>query len=138
MSSENTSPSLAGKRIVIIEDEGLSILAFRRICQQAGLKVVGIASNGKDGVDLVMKERPDIVLIDINMPVMNGVEAARLILERLPVCLIFVTALSEENAQEQIDQIACHGCVVKPVANEILIPAIQKAYRQFQREGAAE
>ena len=131
MSAESRS-SLAGKRIVIIEDEGVSVLAFRRICQQAGMKVVGVASNGKEGVEVVLKERPDIVLTDINMPGMNGIEAARTILSKMKVCLVFVTAHADDYIQKTIADLGCHGYILKPVANDAMLSALESACGCFK------
>lgn len=72
--------SLAGMRVVICEDEGITQLQLKRILTLAGLKVVGVAGDGQAGVETVLRERPDLVLMDIKMPVMDGLEAARQIM----------------------------------------------------------
>ena len=131
MISGNTPSIIAGKRIVIIEDEGMSIMAFQRACQRAGLMVVGIACNGREGVDIALQEHPDIVLTDINMPIMDGLEAARLILEKLRVCVVFLTALSDNDMREQIARSGCHGCAIKPMGNEDLIQCLEESYARY-------
>src|SRR5438552_3254177 len=64
------APSLEGKRVVICEDEAVTQMQLRRALSRAGLDIVGIATNGKEAVDTTLRERPDIVLMDIRMPVM--------------------------------------------------------------------
>jgi YesN/AraC family two-component response regulator len=132
MTSDHIRHPLVGKRIVIIEDEVLILLAFQRTCQKEGMIVVGTADNGRDGVELVLRERPDIVLTDIVMPVMNGLEAARLILAQLRVCLVFVTALSDDETRTAIAHLGGHGIIAKPASHDALVCSLEQAYRHFQ------
>ena len=75
--------SLSGKRAVIVEDEGITQLQLRKLLRSEGIQVVGAASDGQEGVELVLKERPDFVLMDIRMPVMDGLEAMGRILANI-------------------------------------------------------
>src|SRR5581483_6962366 len=93
--------TLAGKRVVIVEDEGITVMQLRRMLVRAGMLVVGTAGNGKEGIETVLRERPDIVLMDIKMPVMDGLEAARRILETYPVCILMLTAYSTAEYQHR-------------------------------------
>ncbi len=120
--------SLAGKRIVTVEDEGITQLQLRRLLTKAGLKVVGQASNGMEGVEIVLREQPDIVLMDITMPVMNGLEATRTILEQLSTCIIMLTAYTHEDYREQARLNGAHGFLTKPVSGETLIKALEGIY----------
>lgn len=123
--------SLAGKGIVIVEDEGLTQIQLQRIAGGAGLKVLGAARNGKLGVDVVLSQQPDIVLMDINMPVMDGLEAARRILESVHTCVILLTAYSDPECRQHAQELKTGGYIVKPVTREALIPQIEDAYRRF-------
>jgi DNA-binding NarL/FixJ family response regulator len=67
----NASPSLTGKRVVIVEDEEILHLQMRKALHAAGLQVIGGALNAQDGIDVVLSKRPDIVLMDIHMPGTN-------------------------------------------------------------------
>lgn len=123
--------SLEGKGIVIVEDEGITQMQLQRIAGGAGLKVLGAASNGKSGVDEVLAKHPDIVLMDINMPVMDGLEATKLILERVKTCVILLTAFSDNECRQRAQELKTGGYIVKPVTREVLIPQIEDAYRRF-------
>src|SRR5918911_4546994 len=72
---------LQGKRAVICEDEAVTQMQLRRALNKAGMAVVGIATNGRDAVEITLRERPDIVLMDIRMPVMDGIAATRIIMD---------------------------------------------------------
>ncbi|HLK59247.1 MAG TPA: response regulator [Chthonomonadaceae bacterium] len=123
---------LAGKSVVIVEDEGVTVIQLRRTLVQAGLKVAGMASNGQEGAEMVLRERPDLVLMDIQMPVMNGLEATRRILETYPVCIVILTAFSTEEYQQQAHEVGASGYILKPITGALLLPQLETAYQQFQ------
>ncbi|HLK56163.1 MAG TPA: response regulator [Chthonomonadaceae bacterium] len=125
--------NLTGKRIIVIDDEGATNLSLRQDCEQARMVVVGLAYNGKVGVETALEQHPDIVLADVNMPVMDGVEAARTILSQIPACVVLLTADPEQSDPAEIARLGVHGYVGKPVSRELLIPAIQAAYERFQQ-----
>ncbi len=121
-----------GKRIVVCEDEGVTQMQLRRTLARAGMKIVGTAINGRDGVDLTLREQPDIVLMDIRMPVMDGLEATRRILEATSVCVVLLTAYSDAEYQKQAAEYGASGYVVKPITSDLLLPLLLEAYRAFQ------
>ncbi len=126
--------SLAGKRAVIIEDEGFNILIYRKMLNYYGLRIVGEACNGFDAVAVVLRERPDIVLMDIEMPLMNGLEASARILAAYPVCIVLVTAYPYSVVGERAKEIGISGYVQKPVDKDSLLWELQTAYHAFQAE----
>src|SRR5579871_931015 len=128
--------SLAGKRVVICEDEGITQLQLRRALTRAGLTVVGVAGSGAAAVEAVLREQPDIVLMDIRMPVMDGIEATRQIMAAYPVCILMVTAYANEGNQARARQAGASGYLVKPITSEALVPALQDALATFARRHA--
>lgn len=107
------------------------MMQLRRTLTQAGLKVLGVAGNGEAGVAAVLRERPDVVIMDIKMPVMNGIEAARRIMESYNVCIVILTAFSTEEYQEQARKIGVCGYVFKPISADTLLPQLEAAYQKF-------
>lgn len=119
----------------MVEDEGIAILQLRRTLTQAGLKVVGAAANGREGVEVVLREKPDLVLMDIRMPVMDGIEATRQILASYSVCVVMLTAYSTDDYLQQAEKVGACGYVLKPVTATTLLAQLQTAFQKFLQEG---
>ncbi|HZT44249.1 MAG TPA: response regulator [Chthonomonadaceae bacterium] len=122
---------LKGKRVVVVEDEGITQMQLRRILMRAGIILAGAAFNGQEGVAVTLREHPDIVLMDIRMPMMNGLEATRRILEAAPMCVIMMTGFADLEYQEQAEQIGASGYIQKPLTADTLLPQMEAAYRRF-------
>jgi response regulator NasT len=131
--NRRTFAKLKGARVVIAEDQGLTQLHLRKILNAEGLDVVGVASNGKEALDLVLQHKPEIVLMDVRMPIMDGLEASRLILEKYHVCIVILTAFSEEDYRREAMELGVSNYVLKPVSSDTLIPQIATALERFNR-----
>jgi len=122
---------LVGRTVVIVEDEGITQLQLKRLLSSAGMRPVGVAGDGASGVATVLRERPDIVLMDVKMPGdIDGLEAARRILAVFSTCIVIVTAY-DHYKQEAFALGAC-GYVTKPVDGASLQPALAAAYKKFK------
>jgi len=86
------SISLSGKRIVVCEDEGVTQMQLARLIKSAGMVLVDAVNNGQSAVETVLRDKPDLVLMDIRMPKMDGLEATRQILASYSVCIVMLTA----------------------------------------------
>ncbi len=123
---------LTGKRIVIVEDEGVTQLQLRRSLTRAGMVVAGAANNGQDGIEVVLRERPDLVLMDIRMPgALDGLEAARRILTQYRVCIVMLTAYAVEEYQARAREIGACDYLLKPIGTETLLYTLEQAYSRF-------
>ena len=113
-------------RIVITDDHAFVRKSLRRLLKlQPRLKLVAEAENGSEAVALVEKHRPDVVLMDISMPVMNGIEATRIISTRfLGTKVIVLTAHTDECYLNSAYQAGASRCLAKTCGSEELLKAI--------------
>ncbi len=123
---------LKGKSAVVVEDEGITQMQLQSILARAGLRVLGRARNGEEGVRVVLQERPDVVLMDINMPgEFDGLEAARRILAEFDTCIVMITAY--DDFRQEAEQSGTCGYILKPVNSAMLMTALEDAWREFYR-----
>jgi YesN/AraC family two-component response regulator len=120
---------LAGKRIVTVEDEGITQLQLRKALTVAGLIVVGQAMNGEEAIELVRREKPDLVTMDINMPVMDGLEATRQIMAEEETCVVILTSYNDEEHRHQALEAHACGYALKPISSDSLITALEHSYK---------
>jgi two-component system, response regulator PdtaR len=119
-------------RALIVEDEGMTVLLLQRALSAAGYDVVKAVADGEQAVRAAHELQPDFLMMDINMPRMNGIEAARLITDERPVPIIMLTAYSDETLiKEAISAGAC-AYLVKPVVIEQIAPAVRTALARFE------
>ena len=115
-------------KIVVAEDEPITRMDICEILISYGYDVVGEASNGIQAVELCRRHKPDLVLMDIKMPKLNGIQAANLIVkEGLVDSVIMVTAYSGKEFIEEVKEIGVIGYIVKPIDEQKLIPQIEIA-----------
>ena len=116
-------------RIIIADDESLMRADLKEMLEELGHTVVGDASNGKDALRLVETHRPDIVILDIKMPQMDGIEVASSISKQFPV--IILTAFSDKQLVERARNAGIMAYLTKPFREEDLSPSIELAVSQF-------
>jgi response regulator NasT len=124
---------LVGKRVVVVEDEGVTQAQLRKVLGQEGLDIVGAAMTGPEGVEVVLRENPDIVLMDIRMPgEFDGLEAAKRILAERSVCIVVLTAFTNGGYRDRAAQIGVSGYLTKPLDRDTLIPQLEAAYKAWK------
>ena len=118
-------------RVVIAEDEAIIRLDLRETLEEEGYEVVGDCGRGDEAVALVKKMIPDVVILDIKMPAMTGLEAAKLITE-IKICpVVMLTAFSQREIIEQARDAGALAYLVKPFQKSDLVPAIELAIARF-------
>jgi len=115
-----------GIDVLIADDLKFIKLVLRELVEKAGFRVVGEASNGQEAVDLYENQRPDVVLMDITMPKMDGLAALKRILELDPEAnVIMCSALGQQSLIVQALQMGAKDFIVKPFREERVVAAIK-------------
>jgi AmiR/NasT family two-component response regulator len=117
-------------RLVVAEDQALIRLDLERLLGQAGFEVCGSARDGQEAVALALELRPDIVVLDVKMPRLDGVEAARRILAEGFVPIVMLTAYGYGELISRAVDAGVVGFVVKPFKESTLIEALHEALEQ--------
>ena len=130
--------SSPARRVVVAEDETLIRLDIVEILNGEGFEVVAEADNGQKAVDLVREHRPDLVLMDVKMPVMDGISAAEIIVKERIAPVVLLTAFSQKELVERAREAGAMAYVVKPFSPNDLIPAIEIALSRHQEVIALE
>lgn len=119
---------------IVADDEPITRMDIRQMLEESGISVLGEASDGFDAIELCRLYHPDIVLMDIKMPLFDGLEAARNVLEQdLAGCVVMLTAYSDKELLERAGQIGVTGYLVKPVQQKLLMPTIEISIAQGKR-----
>ena len=114
-------------RILIAEDETIIRLDLRELLERSGFEVVAEARDGEEAVELARSESPDLALLDVKMPNVDGIDAARRILDERPIPIVMVTAYGEQELVERAVEAGVFGYLVKPFRESDLLPAIHTA-----------
>ena len=119
-------------RILLADDEALIRLDLREMLTEAGHEIVGEAANGQEAVQLAQELHPDIVIMDVKMPVMDGLTAAQQITEAEIAPVLLLTAYSQQDIVARATDAGVIAYLVKPVREQQLFPAIEVAVSRFR------
>ena len=137
-SSSNQSVTARGVRVVVAEDEAIIRLDLTEILQEEGYEVVGQTGRGDEAVDLVRELRPDLAILDIKMPGMDGLTAAKAIADDRLAAVLILTAFSQHDLVEQARDAGVLAYLVKPFQKSDLLPAIEMALGRHEQMVALE
>jgi response regulator NasT len=119
-------------RVVIAEDEAIIRLDLRETLEEEGYEVIGEAGRGDVALDLIRELKPDLAILDVKMPGMDGLEVARMIGDEKICGVLFLTAFSQREIIEQARDAGALAYLVKPFQKSDLIPAIEVAIGRFR------
>lgn len=119
-----TDPS---RRVVIAEDEALIRLDLKEMLTEEGFEVVGEAGDGQEAIDLVTKHQPGLVILDVKMPIIDGITAAEQIVTGRGAAVVMLTAFSQKELVARARDAGVMAYVVKPFTKNDLLPAIEMA-----------
>ncbi|MDX6480203.1 MAG: two-component system, response regulator PdtaR [Gaiellaceae bacterium] len=114
-------------RILIAEDETIIRLDLKQLLERAGYDVVAEAKDGEEAVSLARSEQPELAILDVKMPKLDGIEAARRILEERPIPIVMLTAYGQAELVSRAVEAGVFGYLVKPFREQDLLPAIAAA-----------
>lgn len=119
-------------KVLVVDDEALIRMDVREMLTEAGHTVLGEANCGEDGITKARELRPDFVIMDVKMPGMGGIAAAKVIMEENIAPVLLLTAYSQEDIVKKANDAGVMAYLVKPIREEQLFPAMNVAYERFQ------
>ncbi len=125
-------------RVVIADDDGVTLMALRKILSNLGHEVVGEAGDGEQAVALAKERTPDLCMLDIRMPKMEGIAAAKEIQVLRPTAIIILSAHTETGLGVEAASVGAHAFLVKPFTENQIKPAIEVAMTNFAKSQQLE
>ncbi len=119
-------------RVVIAEDEALIRLDLVEMLTEAGYEIVGQAGDGQKAIELAEEHKPDLVIMDVKMPILDGISAAEKIASARISPVVILTAFSQKDLVEKARDAGAMAYLTKPFSIEDLIPTIELAVSRFQ------
>lgn len=119
-------------RLVIAEDEAIIRMDLREVLEEDGYEVVGECGRGDEAVELIRRHRPDLAVLDVKMPGLDGISAARQLAPERICPVVLLTAFSDRELIEEARDAGVMAYLVKPFQREDLVPAIEVALGRFR------
>lgn len=120
------------KRVVLVEDESIVRMDVKMILEDAGYEVVGEAGHGEKAIEIVDQLKPDLIIMDIKMPKLNGLKASKVITQKYNIPILLLTAYSQKDFVDKAKEANIVGYIVKPVSSDRLIPSVEIALHQAE------
>lgn len=136
--SEKPPESVAPKRVIVAEDESLIRIDIVETLRDHGFEVIAEAADGEKAVALAEELRPDLVVMDVKMPLMDGISAAEILTKKKIAPVVLLTAFSQRELVERASEAGALAYVVKPFTPSDLIPAIDIALGRYAQIQALE
>ena len=119
-------------RVLIADDEAVIRMGLRTMLEDKGHKVVAAATDGASAIQMMRTEKPEVILLDIKMPGMDGLEAARRIMQERPTPVVILTAFSQRDLITQAREASVFGYLVKPIKEDLLDATLDLAVTRFK------
>ncbi|HEX4699875.1 MAG TPA: response regulator [Actinomycetes bacterium] len=129
---------VTGGRVVIAEDEALIRMDLREMLEEEGYQVLAEAADGEEAVALVTQHRPDLAILDVKMPLLDGISAAERIAAARIAPVVMLTAFSQRELVERARDAGAMAYLVKPFSKADLVPAIEMAMARYDEQSTLE
>lgn len=126
------------RRALVIDDHDPSRKDLVRVLTESGFEVVGEASSGAGGLDLASAIAPDVILIAVGLPELDGIRAARKLMRANPLPIVLVTSHYDAATIERAKRAGVMGCLIKPLRAGELLPTVELAISHFQETSALQ
>jgi AmiR/NasT family two-component response regulator len=127
-----------GLRVIVAEDEAIIRLDLVELLKESGFDVVAQTNRGDEVLELVEKHKPDVAILDVKMPGLDGISATAQIAQKQETAVIILSAFSQQDLLDQAQHAGAQGYLVKPFHKAELIPAIETAYARFAEKKYVE
>jgi AmiR/NasT family two-component response regulator len=124
--------------ILLVEDEALHAMAMERALIKLGHRVAGIARDGEQALSLSSSLNPDLVLMDVHLPGIDGIETAKRINQARPTPVVIASSYTDAELAERAARARVYAYLVKPVTEQVLGPTLESAIKNYQVENAME
>ncbi len=118
---------------MIVEDESLIAIDLQFILEDNGYEVVAHAKNGETAIELAYLHKPQLILMDIKMPKLDGLKASKIIEQQFGIPILFISAYSEKELLSYMKQDNVLGYVMKPFSEKNVLPALEVAFHQIEK-----
>ncbi len=125
--TDSANGKAIGRRVLVAEDETIIRLDLRGLLERAGFLVCAEARDGVEAVELARSAEPDVAIMDVKMPRLDGIDAARRILDERPIPIVMLTAYGERELVSRALEAGVFGYLVKPFREQDVLPAIETA-----------
>ncbi len=138
MSTTAESGGLVSATVVVAEDEAIVRLDLREILEEEGFDVVGETGRGDEALNLIRQLQPDLAILDIKMPGLDGLSVARQVAPEKRTAVLVLTAFSQRSAIEEARDAGAMAYLIKPFQRSELVPAVHVALARFREDQAVE
>lgn len=121
------------RKVMIVEDESLIAIDLKFMLEDNGYEVVAQANNGESAIELAFTHKPQLILMDIKMPKLDGLKASKIIEQQLGIPVLFISAFSEKELLLYMKQDNILGYVMKPFSERNVLPALEVAFHQIDK-----
>jgi response regulator NasT len=118
-------------RVLLVEDEPVVALGLQSMIRDQGFDVVGVAQDGQSGLDMIRSLKPDVAVVDVKLPVMDGLAMAKAAMTESPLPVVVLTAYADKEFVEEAARVGAFGYIVKPASADTLLPTIKMAVARF-------